>query len=506
MNLKMHDASRSDSGSGSDETEFYTAYGGSESERDPNSILSEDSDDDDTNDTSILDSFPGVEIADGINGRKEEDVDSNNDESDDGRIPDLNESEPRSASEQDIQDESEQESEAQFQGTNVEEEEEAEDGSESDASTVKEEHFALKTQTLVEKDVTEFVTLVKDFKEKAADLQSRLTPVLTDLESGKRQTFNGVSLLEVKLHTMLSYLTNLTFFMLLKLHGLKVEGHPCVMQLVEDRIVLEKIKPLEQKLKYQIDKLVKAAAMQEDEEFIAGRARTADEAAIADPLKFKPNPAALLSHKGDADDAQEDEKSGVYRPPKLAPVHFEDEPRAKTGKLTQKEKEKVSRSRLLRDLRSQYDDRPEEMTAQGTGYGAQEVGASKEDERWTERETFEEENFVRLNLTREDKKLQKKLSQKGALLRFHDEFQALDEDFSQLSSLHKAVTDEDELKFGAGLVQKKNHRANEIRRKRKYEDAADLLQSVAHRQRHHGGKDEFGRAVKKSRNAAKKRR
>ncbi|KAJ3183711.1 hypothetical protein HDU85_002140 [Gaertneriomyces sp. JEL0708] len=503
MNLKMHDASRSDSGSGSDETEFYTAYGGSESERDPNSILSEDSDDNDT--TEALDTFPGVAIVDGLDVENEEDVDSDNDGSDGWRIPALNESEPRSIGERDVQDESKQEPEAQLQCTNGEEEEEAEDGGESDASTVKEEHFAPKTQALVEKDVMQFVTLVKDFKEKASDLQSRLTPVLTDLESGKRQTFNGVSLLEVKLHTMLSYLTNLTFFMLLKLHGLKVEGHPCVMQLVEDRIVLEKIKPLEQKLKYQIDKLVKAAAMQEDEEFTAVRARTADEAAIADPLKFKPNPAALLSHKGE-DDAQEDEKSGVYRPPKLAPVHFEDEPRAKTGKLSQKEKEKVSRSRLLRDLRSQYDDRPEEMTAQGTGYGAQEVGASKEDERWTERETFEEENFVRLNLTREDKKLQKKLSQKGALLRFHDEFQALDEDFSQLSSLHKAVTDEDELKFGAGLVQKKNHRANEIRRKRKYEDAADLLQSVAHRQRHHGGKDEFGKAVKKSRNAAKKRR
>lgn len=37
-------------------------------------------------------------------------------------------------------------------------------------------------------------------------------------------------------------------------------GHPFVESLVELRTLLEKMKPLEQKLKYQIDKLVRAAA------------------------------------------------------------------------------------------------------------------------------------------------------------------------------------------------------------------------------------------------------
>ncbi len=49
--------------------------------------------------------------------------------------------------------------------------------------------------------------------------------------------------------------------MLLKSSGKKVKDHPVVEQLVELRAALEKIKPIETKLKYQIDKLVRIANM-----------------------------------------------------------------------------------------------------------------------------------------------------------------------------------------------------------------------------------------------------
>ncbi|KAI8821494.1 Sas10/Utp3/C1D family-domain-containing protein [Fimicolochytrium jonesii] len=371
-------------------------------------------------------------------------------------------------------------------------------------------------RALVQKDVNELGTLIKDFKDKLVELRMRLATTVESAHAGDIRTHNGVSLLEIKVHSMLSYLTNLAFYLLLKLHGRPVSGHPVIDELVELRIVMEKIKPLEQKLKYQIDKLVKAASMQDDNK----EAKDADgkslAAAVTDPLNFKPNPSAMLSAgvEHDTADRDADTTGGVYRPPKLAPMPYDDSQRTKTGRLTQQAKEKASRSRLLRDLRSQYDDRPEEQTAQGTGYGASEVGASKEDEKWAERERFEEENFVRLNLTREDKKLQKAIETQGARLRFNDEFQALEEDFASLRSVHRAVEESDTLTHGTGHLARKSQRAADLStrgtqlsengKKRKYGDAAELLAAASNvkRTREAGGVGgEFGEEVRKRKRA-----
>ncbi|TPX67850.1 hypothetical protein SpCBS45565_g03427 [Spizellomyces sp. 'palustris'] len=362
-------------------------------------------------------------------------------------------------------------------------------------------------EELVKKDVGEFVTLLSDFKAKVVELRARLAVTLDGMQSGTIRTSNGVSLLEVKVHSILSYLTNLAFYLLLKLHGHSPQNHEAISNLVELRIVLEKIKPLEQKLKYQIDKLVKAATMHEDQQNVAGPV-----SALQDPLAFKPNPAAMVSSATIDTTGGQDETGGVYRPPKLAPMHFDEQgSRTKTGRLTQAAKEKASRSRLLRDLRSQYDDRPEEMTAEGTGYGAHEVSASKQDEKWAERERFEEENFIRLNMTREDKRMAANLRKKGALMRFQDEFQALEEDFRDLSGLQRAVQDEDELRYGKGVIQKQNRRAAEYGtdrqgRKRKFNNAGEMISDVAKIERTRGGADEFGKEVKKRKRALAKKK
>ena len=47
--------------------------------------------------------------------------------------------------------------------------------------------------------------------------------------------------------------------MLAKTRGESINGAPFVDRLIELRVVLEKIHPLEKKLQYQIDKLVKIA-------------------------------------------------------------------------------------------------------------------------------------------------------------------------------------------------------------------------------------------------------
>lgn len=46
---------------------------------------------------------------------------------------------------------------------------------------------------------------------------------------------------------------------MLKAQGKQVKDHPVINQLVRIRAIIEKMKPIEKKLSYQIDKLVRSA-------------------------------------------------------------------------------------------------------------------------------------------------------------------------------------------------------------------------------------------------------
>ncbi|KAG8895883.1 hypothetical protein FRB99_000292 [Tulasnella sp. 403] len=94
-----------------------------------------------------------------------------------------------------------------------------------------------------------------------------------------------------------------------------------VDSLVEGRLVLEKCRALESKLRYQIDKLVRIAKEE------SGKPTDV----LSDPLAFKPNPDSLVESsrsKGlEADERVDDDKAadGIYRPPKIAPTSFIDD-------------------------------------------------------------------------------------------------------------------------------------------------------------------------------------
>lgn len=123
----------------------------------------------------------------------------------------------------------------------------------------------------------------------------------------------------MKYYSLLSYLINLTYVVLRKCSGEKIEEDPSIDRLIEIRTVLERIRPINHKLKYQIDKLVKTA--------VTGTASSSD------PSNFKANPDALVgkidasSEDSDSEpdeDVSKPKKSGVYVPPKLAAVPYGD--------------------------------------------------------------------------------------------------------------------------------------------------------------------------------------
>ncbi|KAJ2742964.1 hypothetical protein GGI20_004097 [Coemansia sp. BCRC 34301] len=272
------------------------------------------------------------------------------------------------------------------------------------------------------------------------------------VDDGELATGNGISFLEVKHHTMLSYITNLTYLSLLKLHGRQIEGHSVVSHLIEDRTVLEKMKPLEQRLKYQIDKLMRSAIVSSDATPVARptmattddpeAASVVDDSAklaaamlsddtLANPSAFKPNPGSLA-----ADVREEDElaiEEGLYRAPKQMPVHYEEEGNtvAKRERAEQRMMDRAARSRLVRDLMTEYDDRPEMSSASGNPSTV--IRDSRMERIAEDRTRYEEDNFTRLTMGRKERR-----GMRTKLAGLDDEFAHLN-DFAGIASLQKTA-------------------------------------------------------------------
>ncbi|TPX63638.1 hypothetical protein CcCBS67573_g08622 [Chytriomyces confervae] len=324
---------------------------------------------------------------------------------------------------------------------------------------------------LLVKQIYSIVESMKSAKDKLMDLQQRIS-------SNSVPTSKGVSLLEIKLHGLLSYLTNLSFFILLKLHGQSTsELHPSVGRLIEMRVILEKIKPMEVNLKYQIDKVLKAANDASNPSAEKDAQRNVSEfdlqnSRVSDPLQFKPNPLNLVgaSTALDKNADQSREEGGVYRPPRIDPVKYSEEPKRRKGDLSASTRESLSKSRLFKDMRDTFDtSRPEQGTSHGTGYGVCELRDSK-DEELAMIEEFELSNYQRLS--------------EGIV----DEMENLESDFLQMDALDRAVSYDNQERYGSSgsVLAKRNMRAesfftgnDEPRKKGKFADATELVTKVA---------------------------
>lgn len=167
------------------------------------------------------------------------------------------------------------------------------------------------------RDLPQALVLLSEMNLSAQHVASLVDNMIQKVRKGELSTDQGLSFLEMKYNMLLSYLINLTYVVLRKCSGEKIDGDPCIDRLIEIRTVLEKIKPIDHKLKYQIDKLVKTA--------VSG-------ANANDPTSFKANPENLLGNAEDESRSEESEeentkekeesKYGVYVPPKLSAVHY----------------------------------------------------------------------------------------------------------------------------------------------------------------------------------------
>lgn len=211
---------------------------------------------------------------------------------------------------------------------------------------------------------------------------------LNKIASQVCKTPKGISLLDLKCHTLMSYLGDLTHVILKKCQFQSIKNDPSIERLVEQRTVLERIRPLEFKMKYQIDKLVKTA--------LSGSVDPND------PDRFR----ATIEGLADVEDQEGDEnsdvdetsqhgskkaKDGVYVAPKVTAVPYDgDESRVvKRQKELERAKKRALQSSVMQELREEYADTPVEVQINTVGL------KNKQSKYDSERQKYEEDYFTR---------------------------------------------------------------------------------------------------------------
>ncbi|KAK3338054.1 Sas10/Utp3/C1D family-domain-containing protein [Neurospora tetraspora] len=293
-----------------------------------------------------------------------------------------------------------------------------------------------------------------------------LAPKLSTIDPPK----DGISLLDVKNELLLSYLQNLVFLILLKLRQARTGAQKkksgdddgesndqdlddlVVKKLVELRLYLEKgVRPLEDKLRYQIDKVLraaddaersakqaeaaaKAAEQQPDSESEAAESGDEEEAAPSgqklSDLQFRPNISSFV--RGSGAPGSEDkpkigvgkstDANGVYRPPRIAPTVM---PTTTTERRESARDKKPLKSATLDEfIADEMSTAPVAEPSIGTtivnfGRRTKTAAERKVEE---ERRTYEETNFVRLPTAgKKDKAKQRALEGRSSKMQFGGE-------------------------------------------------------------------------------------
>uniref|UniRef100_A0A0N4ZUK5 Neuroguidin n=1 Tax=Parastrongyloides trichosuri TaxID=131310 RepID=A0A0N4ZUK5_PARTI len=181
---------------------------------------------------------------------------------------------------------------------------------------------------------------------------------------------DGISLLDLKNHDMTLYLCEMLHLMTLMSNGDSIQNNEAVDRLIYLRVILERIRPIENKMRSQIDSL------------LTSKDTTNKEVS----MKARPN-MLVLSDDSEESEVEEGETK-KYKAPKIMPTKMIDEDEDKNERALQKAKKRALQSSLLSDLRAQYSNAPEEIVDK------------YDDEKLLQRqkriERFENENFRRI--------------------------------------------------------------------------------------------------------------
>lgn len=279
---------------------------------------------------------------------------------------------------------------------------------------------------------------------------------------------NGITLLDAKNEIFLSYLQTLALRNLSVLRGIKdgkkVEetaalNEELTKKLCEHRVYLDRgVRPLEQRIKYQVDKVVKAAddedraATQKPRPAVNGRAKADEDSSDdsdddsdgesdasagedIDELAYRPNPAAFAAPEA----KEEPEKvgrysrkneDGVYRPPRISATAMP------TTEQREKRAARPGHSATVDEyITNELSANPVAQPSIGSNVvaGGRSTKNAKALAREAERRNYEETNLVRL--PKESKKELAKYKQKDRAQYGGEEWKGLGESLDRISDL-----------------------------------------------------------------------
>ncbi|KAJ5593813.1 uncharacterized protein N7459_000021 [Penicillium hispanicum] len=308
---------------------------------------------------------------------------------------------------------------------------------------------------------------------------------------------DGISLLDTKSEILLSYLHNLVFLIIFQLRGASSKQNldgaeketadsslrdEVVRKLVELRVFLDRgVRPLEGRLKYQVDKVVKAAEDAERTEYPskpikARKAKPAstnedsedasgsdidsdeeDEEEDMDEMAYRPNisafsKATMAQKQSQPKSAEQAPSDGIYRPPKIMPTALP------TTERREREDRRSRRSNVIDDFVSaEMSSAPMAEPSIGSTIlsGGRQTKSKKDREHEAERARYEETNFVRL--PKETKKEMAKRKGSGRDTTFGgDEWKGLTEGADRIERLTRRARN-----GGAALERSRKRKANE---------------------------------------------
>ncbi|GJT20471.1 Sas10 C-terminal domain-containing protein [Tanacetum coccineum] len=127
---------------------------------------------------------------------------------------------------------------------------------ESDTEVVMKDPSALSKEEqmdIVYNSAPELVGLLAELNEAVEQLETKVDPVLSKLKEEKNVNKSGIQYMELKKQLLLSYCQAITFHLLLKSEGHSVHDHPVLARLVEIKSLLDKMKPVDENLSFEVE-------------------------------------------------------------------------------------------------------------------------------------------------------------------------------------------------------------------------------------------------------------
>lgn len=260
------------------------------------------------------------------------------------------------------------------------------------------------SSSVVKAEAAELEGVLQQLLTRSAGLRAAAGTALERFEpSGSADPSSSSAYVEVKVQLLLGYLISLVYYLLLKARGVPVSGHPVVPRLLWIRTLLEKLRPIDQRLQYQIGKLLQWAD-----------GKKSVSASDEDLHNLRPG-ELVATVEEEEEEGAEDEAAAVapdtYRPPKVAQMEYTGDHvsmKERAERELERKKARLDRSEFMRSLREEFTDAPTEIHGARMSTKAEKAARMMEEQR-----QYEEDNLMRLRVSKKEAKVRQRVMRQG---------------------------------------------------------------------------------------------